>query len=72
MTGVVIRVLSTKGYGFIRSDDGSGNYFFHCSEVKPAYSFDTFREGLPVEFEPGISKKANGLLAVNVRMVNGN
>ena len=45
--GIVKRVLTEKGYGFLSSDDK--DFFFHAKEVKGTFS--EFKEGDTVEFK---------------------
>ena len=39
-----------KGYGFIKSDGGEKDLFFHANELQNA-DFDSVKEGDKVEFE---------------------
>lgn len=62
--GIVKRLVSDKGFGFLQAQDGS-EYFFHqsaCNGVR----FDELREGQPVTFEKGQGPK--GPRAENVRV----
>ena len=45
--GVVKRVLTEKGYGFLSAD--GKDFFFHAKEVRGAFS--GFKEGDTVEFK---------------------
>jgi CspA family cold shock protein len=49
MQGVIKR-MTGKGFGFIKSDDGT-EYFFHSGAVAPGVVFDSLREGERVQFE---------------------
>lgn len=55
MTGVVIRIVKDKPFGFIRGEDGN-EYFFHSSSVKNG-KFLNVRENQNVEFEPHETEK---------------
>lgn len=73
MNGVITRVLTSRGYGFIKGDDGISRWF-HATSVMPAHAFDTMREGQPVEFDSikvseGTEGTNNGLRAVRVKRV---
>jgi CspA family cold shock protein len=63
--GVIKRLVSDKGFGFIAADDRS-EYFFHQSAVTKG-TFDTLREGQAVTFEKGQGPK--GPRAENVQVV---
>lgn len=70
MTGVVIRVLLSRGFGFIRGDDDHTSRMFHASDCVPRSRWDFMREGLLVTFTPTSGgDKNNGLRATEVRVV---
>ncbi|MDP3902205.1 MAG: cold shock domain-containing protein [bacterium] len=47
--GTIVRKMD-KGYGFIKSDGGEKDLFFHANELQNA-DFDSVKEGDKVEFE---------------------
>jgi CspA family cold shock protein len=55
MTGKITRIFLTRGFGFLKGEDGIER-FVHISEVRPG-SWEKLRAGLDVEFEPGEGKK---------------
>lgn len=59
-----IKTLKDKGFGFIASEDGSEDIFFHSSELN-GIEFDELQEGDKVTFETEQSDK--GPRAVNVQ-----
>ena len=63
VNGIVKRLVSDKGFGFIAADDGS-EYFFHQSACATT-SFDELREGQAVTFDRGQGPK--GPRGENVR-----
>lgn len=63
MDGVVMKLFSDKGFGFLRGTDDQ-EYFFHRSEV-PAYN--DLREAMRVSFTPSTSDK--GLRAKEVSVL---
>lgn len=65
MQGEIKKLISDKGYGFIKTN-GEDDIFFHRSEVKDVAFFD-LREGDTVEFETQDTFK--GPQAVNLRLV---
>ena len=66
-TGTVKWFNSTKGFGFLKPDDGSADVFVHISAVERA-GMDNLPEGkkLSYELEQGRSGKSS---AVNLRAV---
>ena len=65
-TGTVKWFNASKGYGFIKPDDGGDDLFVHHSEIKTA-GYATLEEDQKVEFEVGEGKK--GPCATNVNPV---
>jgi CspA family cold shock protein len=63
VTGTVKWFNPSKGYGFIKPDDGSDDLFVHHSEIKTT-GYATLDEGQKVQFEIGQGKK--GPCATNV------
>ena len=62
--GVIKRLVSDKGFGFVAAADGT-EYFFHqsaCNGVR----FDDLREGQQVTFEAGQGPK--GPRGENIRL----
>lgn len=66
MKGRVARIVSDRGFGFVKGSDGK-DYFFHRSAVQNA-TFETLRQGDEVEFEDTDGQK--GLRAENVCLQN--
>ncbi|MEY4680532.1 MAG: cold-shock protein [Alphaproteobacteria bacterium] len=66
-TGTVKWFNATKGFGFLKPDDGSADVFVHISAVERA-GMDNLPEGkkLSYELEQGRSGKSS---AVNLRAV---
>lgn len=64
LEGTVKKVLASKGYGFIRTDDGT-DIFFHRRDVLPEQDFDNLREGDPVLYS--VRQDVKGPCAVRVR-----
>ena len=64
--GVIKKLISDKGFGFISRDDGD-DLFFHHSAVE-AGEFDNLREGQTVEFTVGRGPK--GPAAEEVRVAD--
>ncbi len=64
MDGVIKRLVSDKGFGFINASDGN-EYFFHNSSCTGA-RFDQLREGQAVTFDKGQGPK--GPRAENVKL----
>ncbi len=47
-----IKKLGDRGFGFIQSESGGGDIFFHRSDLE-GVEFNSLREGQAVEFEKG-------------------
>lgn len=62
--GIVTKLLPSKGFGFLRGDDGQSRFIPAASSPK----FDELREGKSVTFVPVFEKtgKGNGLRAHEV------
>lgn len=65
-TGTVKWFNADKGYGFIASDDGSGDVFAHYSAITSS-GFRSLEENQKVEFD--IVQGPKGLQAENIRPV---
>lgn len=63
--GVIKKLVSDKGFGFISREDGN-DIFFHRTAVE-GVDFSELREGQNVEFEVGDGPK--GPAAQSVRLV---
>lgn len=72
MNGTVISVVRTRGFCFIRGEDGLTR-FAHVRDFVSQAAFDLIHDGQPVEFSPmdlnntGEVIRGNGLRAVRVR-----
>ena len=62
-TGTVKWFNSSKGFGFIKQDDGGDDLFVHHSEIKSS-GYASLDEGQKVEFRVGQGKK--GPCAIDV------
>ena len=67
MTGVVSRMFLSKGFGFVRDENGHTR-FMHANDFVRVYEFDTLREGQTVNFTP--VEVDTGLRAIEVTLVN--
>ncbi|MFN0134596.1 MAG: cold-shock protein [Phycisphaerae bacterium] len=63
--GTVKWFNDTKGYGFIKSEEGA-DVLVHHSEIKMD-GFRSLKEGQPVEFE--LSQGPKGMRATNVKPI---
>lgn len=63
-TGTVKWFNDTKGYGFIKQDDGGEDLFAHFSEIK-ADGFRSLAEGQKVTFDVTMGQK--GKQASNIK-----
>lgn len=53
--GIIKKLVSDKGFGFIQGDSG-GELFFHLSALQGA-TFESLREGQSVEYTEGHGPK---------------
>ena len=67
-TGSITRIVSDRGFGFIKAADSTEEVFFHSSSVDQP-TFDELNEGQTVEFdlEPD-PKQPNRSRAAHVRL----
>lgn len=63
--GTIVNLIAGKGYGFIKPDSGSDNYFFHASDLTDI-SIDGLRYDDEVLFVTARGDK--GIVAKNVRL----
>ena len=63
MQGVIKKLISDKGFGFI--EGAQGELFFHHSAVQGAH-FDSLREGQAVEYTQGRGPKGPRAESVTV------
>ena len=64
-TGIVKWFSDAKGFGFISSDDGSGDLFAHFSAIS-MHGFKSLQEGQKVAFE--VVQGPKGKQASNIRV----
>lgn len=65
MSGVIVKYLPEKGYGFIKPEDADKDVFVHIKAVREGA--DQMREGAPVEFEMGTDRTGR-VRAIKVRI----
>ena len=68
MTGTIKKLMTDKGFGFVRGEDGVER-FFHYTSVQGA-DFNDLREGETVSFEDDPSNP-KGPRARDIRRKNG-
>jgi CspA family cold shock protein len=69
-TGKIKTMMRDRGFGFIQTDSGSQDVFFHTSALDPG-GYDTLKEGDKVEFDVQPDERnASRNRAVNLRVVN--
>ena len=64
--GTVARLVRDRGFGFVRTQNGS-EVFFHSSAL-PAGLFDSLSEGQELEFETESDPRGRGERARDVRL----
>lgn len=65
-TGTIVRLVRDRGFGFIRTQNGS-EVFFHATGVVGSVPFDNLSEGQTVSFETQQDTRGRGERAVNVQ-----
>lgn len=68
MVGVIKRMVRDKGFGFIREEGGTKEWFFHRSQCDPLSPYFNLKEEDRVEFTEAASD-AKGPRAEGVRLV---
>lgn len=63
MTGTIARIVSDRGFGFIKPSDGGDDLFFHARSLV-SVEFDDLREGDNVTFD--VENGPKGPAAANV------
>ena len=66
--GPIIRIVRDRGFGFVRTENGS-EIFFHHSTLPPGV-FDMLQEGQEIEFDVENDPRGRGQRAGNVRLVD--
>ena len=66
--GTIVRMIRDRGFGFIRTEDGSEIFFHHSS--MPRGMFDTLQEGQELDFEIETDPRGRGQRATNVEGIN--
>jgi cold shock protein len=66
--GTIARLVRDRGFGFIRTQDGS-EIFFHHSTLPPGV-FDALQEGQELDFEVETDPRGRGERARDVRMID--
>lgn len=68
MTGTIARIVSDRGFGFIKPSDGGDDVFFHARSLEEGL-FDDLKEGESVTFD--LENGPKGPAAVNVVRAEG-
>ncbi len=63
MTGIVVKIVGDRGFGFIKPDEGEKELFFHARSMDEG-AFDQLQENDKVSFE--IEEGPKGPAAVDV------
>ena len=63
MTGIVVKIVGDRGFGFIKPDEGEKELFFHARSMDEG-AFDQLQENDKVTFE--IEDGPKGPAAVDV------
>ena len=66
-TGVVKFFNQTKGYGFIKQDDGGTDVFVHVSAVERS-EVGALTEGMRISFDTEPDKRGKGPKAIDLKI----
>ncbi len=66
--GKIVRMIRDRGFGFIRTDDGSEIFFHHAALDRGV--FDTLSEGQELEFDIEQDVRGRGTRAANIQIMN--
>jgi CspA family cold shock protein len=64
MTGTIVKLMTDRGFGFIKPEGGDKDLFFHARGVVGSTVYDDLREGDAVTFE--VEEGPKGPSATNV------
>lgn len=64
MTGTIAKLMTDRGFGFIKPDEGEKDLFFHARNVIGESVYDDLREGDKVTF--GVEQGEKGEAAIDV------
>ncbi len=67
-TGTVKWFNSTKGYGFIKPDDGGGDIFVHISAVEKS-GLQTLQDDQKIEYELHTDEQRGKTSAVDLKLL---
>jgi CspA family cold shock protein len=68
--GIIKRVFTDRGFGFIKPDAGGSDVWFHASVVQDGVRFSQLDVGLAVEYEARQGTKGPQATAVHVQMAD--
>jgi cold shock protein len=66
-TGIVKFFNQTKGYGFIKPDDGGSDVFVHVSAVERS-EVGALTEGMRISFDTEPDKRGKGPKAIDLKI----
>ena len=64
MQGRIVRVVESKGFGFIRPLSGPPDLFFHVSSLDPAMEWSERLREMPVEFDTRVGDKGEYAIGI--------
>lgn len=67
-TGVIKKLVTDKGFGFLTPDGDNKDLFFHATTVR-GVRFEELLVGHKVEYEIEFDSRRNQNRAINVRLV---
>lgn len=65
VTGVIVKVVVDRGFGFVERDEGGGDIFFHVRCLSPQLTFDATLQEQRVSFN--VIEREKGKMATDIR-----
>lgn len=68
-TGKIVRLISDRGFGFIKPDGGGSDIFFHVTGLPDVGTFEQLVEGDKLNYTEGTDQRSGKPRAENLSLV---